>query len=125
MIDNVFASVAVRDLVATIKWYEALLGHPADSTPMPTIAEWKFDGGGWLQVYQQPERASAGSFTFAVSDIESEIRRVAALGLDTSQQAAGAMVKTLMITDPDGNHIAFAEAIDRTMARSRSAWSIQ
>ena len=25
-------------------------------------------------------------------------------------------MKTLMITDPDGNHIAFAEAIDPSMA---------
>jgi len=39
------------------------------------------------------------------------------LGIDTSQRTSGARVKTLMITDPDGNHIAFAESIDPSMAR--------
>ena len=37
---------------------------------MPEVAEWKFARGGWLQVYQLPERAGSGSCTLAVSDIE-------------------------------------------------------
>ena len=39
------------------------------------------------------------------------------LGIDTSQRTSGDKVKTLMITDPDGNHIAFAEATDPGMAQ--------
>jgi hypothetical protein len=31
--------------------------------------------------------------------------------------ASGAKVKTVMIADPDGNHLVFAEAIDQEMAR--------
>ena len=116
-IQNVLASVAVRDLQAAVKWYEKLLGRPADSTPMPEVAEWKFPRGGWLQVYRLPERAGSGSFTLAVDDIEAEIRKLDALGIDTRQRSAGAKVKTVMIADPDGNHIAFAEAIDNTLAR--------
>jgi len=27
---------------------------------MTNVAEWKFDRGGWLQVYQLPERAGGG-----------------------------------------------------------------
>ena len=74
VIENAIASLAVKDLKIATAWYEALLQRPADSTPMPDVAEWKFARG-------------------------------------------GAKVKTLMIVDPDGNHIAFAEAIDRSMAR--------
>jgi predicted enzyme related to lactoylglutathione lyase len=117
MIQNVLASVAVKDLKAAAAWYHSVLGRPPDSTPMPEIAEWKFERGGWLQVYQLPERAGFGSFTLAVNDIEAEVRKMRALGVDTSQQSSGAKVKTLMITDPDGNHIAFAEALDESMAR--------
>ena len=47
-----------------------------------------------------------------VSDIREEVRKIGALGIDTSQQSSGEKVKTLMVTDPDGNHIAFAEALD-------------
>ena len=116
-INNVLASVAVRDLASASAWYARLLGKPADSTPMPEVAEWKFAGGGWLQVYQLPERAGHGSFTLAVTGLDEIAARVAVLGVDTSNRTSGDKVRTLMITDPDGNHIAFAEALDRTIAR--------
>src|SRR6476660_9663709 len=116
-IDNAIASIAVKDLRTAVPWYEALLGRKADSTPMPEVAEWKFKDGGWLQVYQLPERAGAGSFTLAVSDLSKEIEKLRLLGIDTSQQTSGVKVKTVMITDPDGNHIAFAETLDPKMAK--------
>jgi predicted enzyme related to lactoylglutathione lyase len=114
---NAVASVAVKDVDSAVKWYEKVLGKPPDSRPMPEVAEWKFERGGWLQVYGLPERAGSGSVTLAVTDIDDEVAKLTRLGVDTAQRSSGAKVKTLMITDPDGNHIAFAEAIDRTMAR--------
>lgn len=84
---------------------------------MPEVAEWRFSRGGWLQVYQLPERAGSGSFTLAVSDIEEIVAHAQTLGIDTTQRSSGAKVKTLMIVDPDGNHVAFAETMDRSMAR--------
>ena len=84
---------------------------------MPEVAEWKFAHGGWLQVYELPERAGHGSFTLAVSDIEEVVAHIQELGIDASQRSSGSKVKTLMIVDPDGNHIVFAEAIDKSMAR--------
>jgi predicted enzyme related to lactoylglutathione lyase len=116
-IDNAIASIAVKDLKAASTWYEKLFGRPADSTPMPEVAEWKFDRGGWLQVYQLPDRAGAGSCTLATDDIVSVKAHLQSLGIDSSNASSGAKVKTVMITDPDGNHLAFAEAIDPTMAR--------
>jgi predicted enzyme related to lactoylglutathione lyase len=116
-IDNALASVAVKDLKAAVAWYEQLFERPADSTPMPEVAEWKFERGGWLQVYQLPERAGLGSFTLAVSDIEEVVAHVQQLGIDTSNRPSNAQVKTLMIVDLDGNHIAFAETLDKELAR--------
>src|SRR5262245_40431753 len=116
-IDNAIASLAVKDLAAAVAWYQALLGRPADSTPMREVAEWKFPRGGWLQVYELPERAGHGSVTLAVTDIGDVVAHVGKLGIDTGQRASSARVSTLMIVDPDGNHIAFAEAFDATMAR--------
>jgi predicted enzyme related to lactoylglutathione lyase len=116
-IDNALASVAVKDLKAAAKWYENLFRRPADSTPMPEVAEWKFARGGWLQVYQLPERAGGGSCTLAVSNIDEMVVHLQSLGIDTSERSSGAKVKTVMIVDPDGNHLAFAEAIAPEMAR--------
>jgi hypothetical protein len=115
-IQNAIASVAVKDVTAASAWYAKLFGRGADSTPMPEVAEWKFERGGWLQVYQLPERAGQGSCTLAVADIASIVTRLDQLGIDTSNRHSGAKVRTVMITDPDGNHLAFAEAIDPTMA---------
>ena len=115
-IENVLASVAVKDIKAASAWYEKLFGR-AGSTPMPDLAEWRFPRGGWLQVYQLPERAGHGSFTLAVSDFAAEIKKLDAMGLDTSKRTSDSKVKTVMVSDPDGNHIAFAEAVDSTLTQ--------
>lgn len=84
---------------------------------MPSVAEWSFPRGGWLQVYELPERAGNGSVTLAVTNLDELVDQVKRLGIDTSQTTSSAKAKTLMIVDPDGNHIAFAQALDPTMAR--------
>src|SRR6187399_2384962 len=99
LIDNVLASIAVKDLKSSAAWYEKLFRRPADSTPMPEVAEWKFERGGWLQVYQLPERAGNGSCTLAVNDLAQIIVHLRSLGIDASEQSASEKVKTVMITD--------------------------
>lgn len=116
-IDNAIASLAVKQLSSAQKWYEALLGRVPDSTPMPSVAEWKFPRGGWLQVYELAERAGNGSVTLAVRNLEELLPHIKRLGIDISQKTSSAKVKTLTIIDLDGNQITFAEAIDPTMAR--------
>jgi predicted enzyme related to lactoylglutathione lyase len=86
-IKNAFASVAVKDLKAAGQWYEKLFGRPADSKPMSEVAEWKFPGGGWLQVYALPERAGGCSFTLAVSNLDDEHSKLKKLGIDTTPMA--------------------------------------
>ena len=116
-IRNALASLAVTDLESALPWYERLLGRPADSRPMPEVAEWKFEGGGWLQVYQRPKRAGLGSMTLAVTDIDEQKRYLEECGIAIGEESESPKVKTLMITDPAGNHIAFAQAIDSGIAQ--------
>lgn len=116
-INNAIASLAVKDVKASTAWYERLFRRAPDSTPMPEVAEWKFERGGWLQVYQLPERAGKGSCTLAVNDLDAVIAHVQSLGIDAGERSSGEKVKTMMIVDPDGNHLAFAQAIDLSMAR--------
>jgi hypothetical protein len=59
-IDNAIASIPVKNLKTASSWYEKVFRRPSDSTPMPEAAEWSFLRGGWLQVYQLPERADYG-----------------------------------------------------------------
>ena len=84
---------------------------------MPEVAEWKFEGGGWLQVFQGPERAGSGSFTLAVSSLDEQVADLERCGIASGRQMITDRVKVLMIKDPDGNSIAFSEVIDERMAR--------
>ena len=115
-IDNALASVAVKDLDIAAACYAKVLGSPGNR-PMPEVIEWKFPRGGGLQVYHLPERAGHGSLTLAVSDIEEAVNKLRSMEVDVSQRSSNERVETLMVTDPDGNHIAFAQAIDPTLLR--------
>lgn len=114
---NAIASLAVSDLPAATTWYARLLGKQAASQPMPEVAEWKFDRGGWLQLYQQADRAGGGSVTLAVDDIEALASHLQQVGVAHGALSSTPQVRTIMLTDPDGNHIAFAQALDTSMAR--------
>jgi catechol 2,3-dioxygenase-like lactoylglutathione lyase family enzyme len=114
-IENALASVAVTDIETAAHWYEQILGRPG-KRPMPEVAEWDFPRGGSLQVYELPERAGNGSFTLAVDDIADVERTLAQMGVDASERSSNESVDTIMVTDPDGNHIAFAHAHDPTLA---------
>lgn len=116
-IQNAIASVAVKDLGAAVPWYERLFGRPADSRPMPELAEWRFERGGWLQLYQNAERAGSASLTLSVSDLDEQLLSLERFGLDAGRPMISEKAKVVMIKDPDGNSIAFAEALDPQIAQ--------
>lgn len=111
-IKNSLASVAVKDLNAAVPWYERLFGRPADSRQVTGVAEWKFERGGWLQVYQGAARAGSGSFTLTVSSLDELVSDLEKCGLDAGRQMISEKMKVVMLKDPDGNSIAFVEALD-------------
>jgi hypothetical protein len=113
-ITNALASVAVKDLAISIEWYQRLFGRLADSAR--EVAEWSFERGGLLQVYQLKERAGWGSVTLAVSSLDEQIANLHKIGIDPGDPMISETVKVVMIKDPDGNSIAFAETIDPSVA---------
>ena len=117
VIRNAIASLAVSDELKAAEWYERFFGRPADAAPMKGLLEWKFEDGGWLQVYQAADRAGQGSCTLSVTDLVREVSRLQQAGFATSEPAQAATVKVMMIKDPDGNSIALAETSDSAGAR--------
>ena len=75
-------------------------------------------GGGGLQVYVAPERAGRGSCTLVVEDIDALAGHLRRTGISPeAEPARDDRVDTVMITDPDGNSIAFSQPKDATLAR--------
>jgi hypothetical protein len=109
-ITNALASLAVHRLSSSAPWYAKLFGRQADSTPLPTVAEWKFERGGWLQVYELEERAGQGSVTLSVSSVDEQVQSLLNMGIDPGTPMVNGKLKVVMIKDPDGNSIAFAES---------------
>jgi hypothetical protein len=104
-------SLAVKDLAISVGWYQKLFGRLADSSPMPEVAEWKFERGGWLQVYQLEELAGSGIATLAVTSLERQISSLREMGIDPGPAMISRTARTVMIRDPDGNSIEFVEEI--------------
>jgi predicted enzyme related to lactoylglutathione lyase len=113
---NAIASVPVKDLKASVPWYQKVLGRAPESTPMTEVAEWKFERGGWLQVYARAN-PGGGSVTLAVSSLDEQIEHLKRIGIDPGTPMRSAEVNVVMIKDPDGNSLAFAEALDPALAR--------
>src|SRR3954447_26353790 len=109
-ITNALASVAVRDLETSAKWYEKFLG--SGNQPMPEVVEWQLERGGGLQVYRAPDRGGQSSCTLVVTDID-EIAQE--LGGSGNQPTRNDRVDTIMTKDPDGHSVAFAMPKDPTL----------
>jgi catechol 2,3-dioxygenase-like lactoylglutathione lyase family enzyme len=114
-VTNALASLAVRDLAASSRWYEKLLGP--GRPPMSGVMEWQWERGGGLQIYELPERAGHGSCTLIVDDIDEMAQHLRSTELAADPQTArNDQVDTIMIKDPDGNSIAFSMPKDATLA---------
>lgn len=116
-IQNSLAGIAVRDLNAATRWYEKLFSKPADQKPMPEVAEWAFPRGGWIQLFRDSDRAGKSSVTFSVSDLKAEVDHLRSLDLLVGDVQESKQVKTLIINDPDGNQLVFAQPLTADMAQ--------
>jgi hypothetical protein len=110
---NALAGIMVSDLTTAEVWYEHLLSRPADVRPMEGLAEWKLADGGWIQVFQDTERAGSSSVTFLVSGLDDQLAELKAKGISIERTTTSDYLKTATVTDPAGNRVVFAELTAR------------
>ncbi|MDJ0376839.1 VOC family protein [Cryobacterium sp. PH31-L1] len=108
-INHLLAVVPVADFEAAHRWYERLIGRPADNAPMAgLLVEWRVTENGWLQLTHDPARAGTGLLNFAVDDLLAHLAAVHGRGLapgEIVQANKGVQLST--IVDPEGNTITF------------------
>lgn len=105
---NVLAALAVSDIETAVAWYTKLLGRGPTEMPMKGLVEFEFPGGGWLQLYEKPEKAGMGSITITEDDLESRIAslQTAHIRIDREKETGQTSIAT--VEDADGNRIVFA-----------------
>ncbi len=108
--DELLAIACVRDREAGMRWYETLLGRPADAMAGEE-ALWRIGADAWLVVDERPARAGACTVTIAVRGLDAMLERLAAAGVrpEHAERYANG-VHHVTIVDPDGNSVSLAEA---------------
>jgi catechol 2,3-dioxygenase-like lactoylglutathione lyase family enzyme len=109
-VTNALAGVAVSNLTSAIAWYRQLLGRGPDERPMAEVAEWGFDKGGWVQLFEDKFRAGRSSVTLVETDLKARLADLKTKGIEIASMSDGNFVRTAIVADPDGNQIVFAEA---------------
>ncbi|MFZ1164692.1 VOC family protein [Mycobacterium sp.] len=105
-IEHVLAAVPVSDLDKSRRWYETLFGRAPDNNPMSTLVEWQVVPGGWVQVFDNDERAGYTFVNIAVQDLDGHIDDLKQRGLEPGEVVdADKGVRLSALTDPDGNTI--------------------
>jgi hypothetical protein len=109
-IKNALAGVAVTNLDASVDWYTRLLRRGPDQRLMPEVAEWRFPGGGWCQVFEDTKRAGSSSLTMVVDDLDATLATLKAGGFLYAEPSRTNLVDTAILKDLDGNQIVFAQS---------------
>ncbi|MEX0665744.1 MAG: VOC family protein [Acidimicrobiia bacterium] len=110
-VTTVLAVVSVSDPDKSQRFYERLFGRPADTNPMGVLLEWKVTDDGWLQVFQDAERAGTSYLTLGVDGLDEQIAELAARDLTLEEIEADPPMRLAQIKDPDGNLITFGQKL--------------
>jgi catechol-2,3-dioxygenase len=110
-VNRVLAALAVADVDSALRWYERLLGRPADARPMDGLAEWHFPQSGVIQLVEDAERAGRSLVTLDVNDLGRELVTLRERGIDLGAMDDTTSDKVLFatVTDPEGNAITLVE----------------
>ncbi|MDX3115566.1 VOC family protein [Streptomyces scabiei] len=109
-IARVLMVAPVTKVDEAVVWYETLLGRPADTRPMPSLADWHLTVGGWLHVFEDAERAGSTLLNLEVPDLDEALAQLKQRGLQTGPvQTGGTRTRFAALHDPDGNRITLLE----------------
>ncbi|MFJ2100083.1 VOC family protein [Streptomyces sp. EN16] len=100
----------VGNVETAVVWYEQLLGRPADTRPMPSLADWHLSAGGRLSVFEDAERAGSTLLNLEVPDLDEALAQLKERGLTAGPvQTGGTRTRFAALEDPDGNRVTLLE----------------
>jgi catechol 2,3-dioxygenase-like lactoylglutathione lyase family enzyme len=108
-ITHLIAGVPVSDLDAGIDWYTRFFGRDPDLRAGDEIL-WDVDEHATLFIEPDAARAGTGRITLCVTRLDALLERLAFQRIEHGPiESYSDGVRHVMIPDPDGNAIAFAE----------------
>jgi glyoxylase I family protein len=106
-VSHSFAGLRVADYATAYDWYVVLLGRPADMFPHDREAVWRLTPTASIFVVEDRERAGSCLVTLALDDLEAHETRLRERGIAVAEEVGGDAPRRLVVTDRDGNTVAF------------------
>jgi hypothetical protein len=103
------AAMPSSDMLRSESFYEALLGRPADSRPMPVLTQWEW-GEVVLQIVEDADRAGGGLATVMVADMAEATAGLRNRGVAVEASEGSVVAQVAVLKDPDGNQVTLVEA---------------
>lgn len=105
-----FACLAVANRDQAAAWYERLFGRPPNFLPNDAEAVWQVANTASVYLLVDPDRAGRSIVTLVVDDLSGSLAEINERGIASGaiEEIPGAGRKS-MISDPDGNVVAFVE----------------
>jgi predicted enzyme related to lactoylglutathione lyase len=105
-VTHVFASIPVSDRDASMRWYERLVGWPADLIPNDHEAAWRLTDSGWIYVITDTAHAGSALATLLVDDLDGFLADAQERGIAAGPiETIGDGVRRTHVIDPDGNRL--------------------
>lgn len=114
-ISYAFACLLVTNRDRAAPWYERLFGKPPDFLPTEDEAVWQVAPTASVYILADSDRAGRGTVTLIVDDLTATLAEIRGRGIIAGpiNEVTGAGSKSV-ITDPDGNEVAFVELLAAT-----------
>jgi hypothetical protein len=106
-VTHTFAGLPVAHYIPAYDWYARLLGRDADMFPHERECVWQLTATSSIYVAQDPERAGSAIVSLALDDLDDHERRLREAGFTFSEEATGFSPPRLIVSDLDGNRLAF------------------
>ena len=113
-VTHTFAGLSVADYSVAYDWYVRLLGREADMFPHARECVCQLTPTSSIYVAHDPERAGSALVTLALDDLDAHERQLRAAGFPFSDEATGSAPRRLIVSDLDGNRLAFFQDPSRT-----------
>jgi catechol 2,3-dioxygenase-like lactoylglutathione lyase family enzyme len=121
-ITHLIAGVPVSDLAASTDWYSRLFGRPPDLRAGDEIL-WDVEEHATLFIEPDADRAGAGRVTLVAAGLDTLLARLRAEGIECGcVETYPNGVRHVMVPDPDGNAIAFAELPQDPADGGEASW---
>jgi predicted enzyme related to lactoylglutathione lyase len=109
-INHFFAGIAVTDYDSALAWYKRFFERPPDVIVTENESMWHITDTGWIYVVGDANRAGKALLTILVDDLEDHVAELGERGIAAGAiKTAPGLYRKAVITDPDGNMIAFGE----------------